>query len=367
MKAIADDAFVAPELQPFVEQWGRYAPPAAEAQAITFDQYMAWTPEECNKMELVDGRPLIGGQDDGVERMLAFLMRAFGLAHTLRLGQADLWRKVLAPIEVAVPVDGWTVLPEPPPITTRDPVLGRRHAVSWLLTLTRSGAGRHRKGDTWLTGPFAVRTDKDTILIPDGLYISSERRHLFQAYCLEGAPDWVLEAPWPAGMAFCRQQKVPLYTRNGAREVWVLNWARHSLEIYAPSEGQPRLLAKYRPGEAVRSTLFDDLALDVSQLIERGFPTSTSSTKEERIARLEWRARPELAPQPIDGDSFHVWKPQEYHKLEIIEGQVFVGGLVEEAERTLAFLLRAVGLLDAVRLASVEEWHKAVDRVMAER
>ena len=33
--------FVAPGLRPFVEQWGRYAPPEAEAQAITFEQYMA--------------------------------------------------------------------------------------------------------------------------------------------------------------------------------------------------------------------------------------------------------------------------------------------------------------------------------------
>lgn len=182
-----------------------------------------------------------------------------------------------------------------------------------------------------------------------------------QAYHLEGAPDWVLEAPWPPGIAFCREHKVPLYIRGGAREVWVLNWARHSLEIYGPAEGQPQLLGKYRPGEIVRSTLFDDLALDVGQLIERGFAPTTSSKKEERIARLGWRARPELDPQAIDGDGFHTWKPQEYHKLEIIEGQVFVGGLVEEAERTLAFLLRAVGLRDAVRLASAEAWRRAVE------
>lgn len=365
VKAMTADPFVAPELQPFVEQWGRFAPPMAEAQAITFEQYMAWTPEECNTMELVGGRPLIGGQDDGVERMLAFLMRAFGLAHTLRLGPADLWRKALAPLEVTVPADGWAPLPEPPAIAARDPVLGRRHAASWLLTLTRVGVRRHRRGDTWLIGPFAVRPDVNTILIPDGLYISAERRHLSQGYYLEGAPDWVLEAPWPPGMALCRQQKVPLYVRSGAREVWILDWGRHRLEVYGPSDEQPRLLGKYGPGETVRSTLFDDLVLDVGTLIERGFPASTTSKKEDRTTRLGWRARPELAPQAIDGESFHAWKPQEYHKLEIIEGGVFVGGLVEEAERALAFLLRAVGLRDAVRLASVEEWRRAVDIAMA--
>lgn len=112
--------------------------------------------------------------------------------------------------------------------------------------------------------------------------------------------------------------------------------------------------------------MFDELALDVGELIERGFPASTTSKKEDRTARLGWRARPELTPQAIDGDSFHVWKPQEYHKLEVIEGKIFIGGLVEEAERALAFLLRAVGLRDAVQLAPVEAWRQAVDRVMAE-
>ena len=69
-------------LQRYIDQWGRYAKPEAEPQLIRFEQYMAWTPEECNKLEMIDGRLLVGNSEDGAERMVAFLMRTLGLAHT---------------------------------------------------------------------------------------------------------------------------------------------------------------------------------------------------------------------------------------------------------------------------------------------
>lgn len=363
MKAMtADGTFVAL----LRERWGRYAPPEAEAQPITFEQYVAWTPEECNKMELVEGRPLIGGQDDGVERMLAFLMRTFGLAHVLRLGSADLWREALLPLEVTVPAGGWTPLPEPSPVTVQNHTLGRRQAGSWLATLTRLQVDRRWSEGTWLSGPFAVRTDGNTVLIPDALYVSPEHRHRLQEYHLENAPDWVLEAPWPPGMSFCRRRKVPLYIKGGAREVWVLDWAARSLEIYGSSKGQPLLLGRYGPGDTIRSALFDELAFDMGALVDREFPVPTRS-KGDRVARRGRRARPELAPCTMDWEDFRAWKPREYHKLEIVAGRVTVGGLVEEAERTLAFLLRAVGLLGAIQLAPAENWRDAVHKVNVEK
>jgi hypothetical protein len=60
MTAIAAYAFVSPGLQSFVEQWDRYVLQMTKAQAITLEQYMPWTLEECNKMEWADGRLLEG-------------------------------------------------------------------------------------------------------------------------------------------------------------------------------------------------------------------------------------------------------------------------------------------------------------------
>jgi hypothetical protein len=51
-----------------VARWGRYAVPGVESQPITFEQYMAWTPEESTKAELVNGRVELGGGPDSVER-----------------------------------------------------------------------------------------------------------------------------------------------------------------------------------------------------------------------------------------------------------------------------------------------------------
>lgn len=59
-------------LQPLIDRWGRYAVPEAEPQPIRFEQYMAWTPEECNKLEMAEGRLLVGNPDDGIERRVYF-------------------------------------------------------------------------------------------------------------------------------------------------------------------------------------------------------------------------------------------------------------------------------------------------------
>lgn len=76
----------------------------------------------------------------------------------------------------------------------------------------------------WLIGPFAVRPTEaaETVLVSDWLYISIERQVDSRDYYLAGAPDWVLEAPWPGGLAFCREVKLPLYFEGRAQEIWML-------------------------------------------------------------------------------------------------------------------------------------------------
>ena len=116
-------------LQPFIDQWGRYATPEADPHPARFEQYMAWTPEECNKLELVAGQLQVGNPEDGTQRMLAFLMRAFGLTHTLRLAPASAWQPALAHIGVPMsPDQTWSLLPEPPAPPAKDSILARRQA-----------------------------------------------------------------------------------------------------------------------------------------------------------------------------------------------------------------------------------------------
>lgn len=363
-------------LQSLIDRWGQYAVPEAEPRPIRFEQYMAWTPEECNKLEMVEGRLLVGNPEDGTERMLAFLMRAFGLVHTLRLAPASAWRPALAEIDVTVaPGREWSVLPEPPAPSERDPTLARRQAASRLALDVRLRADATGVSGRWLIGPFAVRpaAEAETVLIPDWLYVSSERKDDFQEYYLAGAPDWVLEAPWPGGLSFCREVKLPLYFEGGAQEVWVLDWGGQAVEVYVHAAGKPVLAGRYGSGDRIRSDLFPELSLDVdrvlgeeSQLTARDGPESRKNgkwkmergkgNKGEGSVQLGRRAWPQPEPQPLDIDHLSAWRPAEWHKLEIVDGQVYMGGTREEAERALALLLTNVGLTEAVELAPPARW-----------
>jgi len=383
-------------LQSLIDRWGRYATPDAELQPIRFEQYMAWTPEECNKLEMVEGRLLVGNPEDGTERMLAFLMRAFGLAHTLRLAPASAWRPALAEIDVTVaPGREWSVLPEPPAPSERDPVLARRQAASRLALDVRLRADATGVSGRWLIGPFAVRpaAEAETVLIPDWLYVSSERKDDFQEYYLAGAPDWVLEAPWPGGLAFCREVRLPLYFEGGAQEVWVLDWGGQAAEVYVHAAGKPVLAGRYGSGDRIWSDFFPELSLDVdrvlgeeSQLtardrpgsgragwdgpgsdeVDRDRPGSRESEKRKKgnkgegSVQLGRRARPQPEPQPLDIDHLSAWRPAEWHKLEIVDGQVYMAGTREEVERALALLLANVGLREAAELAPPAHWQAAL-------
>ncbi len=168
-------------LERCVARWGRYAVPEVEPQPITFEHYMAWTPEESTKAELFDGRVVLGGGDDSVERMLAFMLRAFGLREAVQLAPAALWRQALAlaaegrpvpaPVELEPTVEPGEVDPD-----AEDRLVERR------------GAGR----DLWFAlwkhtellgwkgtglGILAVKIGDD-VLVPDGLFLADNRKDL---------------------------------------------------------------------------------------------------------------------------------------------------------------------------------------------
>ncbi len=352
-------------LESFIERWGRYAVPEAGPQPIQFEQYMAWTPEECNKLELVDGRLLVGNPEDGTRRMLAFLMRAFGLIHTLQLAPASAWRPALAEIGVTLtPGCEWPVLPEPPEPSEADPVLARRQAGTRLALDVRLWANASEFSGRWLIGPLAVRptAEAETVLIPDHLYIASERKQISQEYYLAGSPDWILEAPWPGGLVFCQEVKLPLYFQGDAQEVWMLDWGKQFVEVYSRADGGPTLAGRYGPSDHIQSPLFPNLSLSLDQAIRQEdlFRRASRGKVRESLLQLGRQARPRPEPQPLDIDRYAAWRPSEWHKLEIVDGQVYMGGTREEAERALALLLANVGLTEAARLAPAAHWQVAL-------
>lgn len=68
-------------------------------------------------------------------------------------------------------------------------------------------------------------------------------------------------------LAYDRHVKVPLYTRTGVPEVWIVNLNDERVETFAsPSGGAYQATAVYSRGEEVQSSALRDLRLSVSEI-----------------------------------------------------------------------------------------------------
>ncbi|XXY52751.1 Uma2 family endonuclease [Sorangium sp. So ce269] len=81
------------------------------------------------------------------------------------------------------------------------------------------------------------------------------------------APDWICEVLSPSTASFDRDEKMPVYAREGVRCAWLVDPIARTLEVYVL--GQDRrwgLAATHRDAAHVRVEPFDAIELDLSVL-----------------------------------------------------------------------------------------------------
>lgn len=83
----------------------------------------------------------------------------------------------------------------------------------------------------WLTAPMDVVLDEGAVLQPDLLWIAPERQAIIGKRIM-GAPDLVIEILSPATLKRDRGPKFALYERYGVRELWLVNPAPPSIEVW---------------------------------------------------------------------------------------------------------------------------------------
>lgn len=78
-------------------------------------------------------------------------------------------------------------------------------------------------------------------------------------------PVVVFEVVSPRGQEYDVEKKVPLYSRSGIREAWIVDQFRKVVDVHDLAAGT---LVAYGPGESARSTAIPGFALDVARLLE---------------------------------------------------------------------------------------------------
>jgi Uma2 family endonuclease len=127
----------------------------------------------------------------------------------------------------------------------------------------RTGAGLA------MIAPGVVFSDT-TAVAPDVVWISQERRSrvLGDDGRLYGAPDLAVEvlSPGPKNERRDRETKLALYSQQGVREYWLVDWQQRSLAAYRREQAALRLTATLYEADTLESPLLPSFSCLVSHL-----------------------------------------------------------------------------------------------------
>jgi Uma2 family endonuclease len=118
-------------------------------------------------------------------------------------------------------------------------------------------------------GPGVVFDDYNAV-IPDIVYVSSERQHIVTERGLIDAPDLAIEvvSPGEKNSERDRQLKRQLYGRRGVREYWVVDPQLRTIEVYRLQENVLVLEATLRGSDVLTSALLPGFSCAVSEIFD---------------------------------------------------------------------------------------------------
>lgn len=118
-----------------------------------------------------------------------------------------------------------------------------------------------------LTAPCDVVLDQPSVVQPDILYVSRERRNIITGPNIQGAPDLVVEIISPSSTKTDRETKRDLYAKHGVRHYWLAEpfeeWVR-AYELGA--DGFYELVAEAHGSQHFSAPPFPDLAIPLAEL-----------------------------------------------------------------------------------------------------
>ena len=119
--------------------------------------------------------------------------------------------------------------------------------------------------------PYDVAIDEHNTFQPDVLFVSNERRHVFDDvnHGINGTPDVVVEVLSQSTRNRDLEVKLPVYARNGVREMLAVDLSAESVAKYV-GDGQSMTLARvYGPDDVLTSDAMPGVAIDLGPIFAR--------------------------------------------------------------------------------------------------
>lgn len=123
-------------------------------------------------------------------------------------------------------------------------------------------------GETYLP-PFDVYLDEHNTFQPDLMFVSSEQRHIIGDRGVTGAPDVVVEVLSESTRQRDLNVKLPVYVRNGVREMLAVDLAAETVAKYV-GDGQSMTLQRvYGLGDVLTSEAMPGVAIELAPIFAR--------------------------------------------------------------------------------------------------
>ena len=113
--------------------------------------------------------------------------------------------------------------------------------------------------------PTDVVLSPESVVQPDILFVSNERRGIITEANVSGAPDLVVEILSPSTAERDRELKLTLYARYGVREYWIVDPDDETVEVMELGAEGAAGVRRYDAG-TVESVLFPRLSIALDDI-----------------------------------------------------------------------------------------------------
>ena len=117
--------------------------------------------------------------------------------------------------------------------------------------------------------PFDVYIDEHNTFQPDLLFVSAERQHILSERGVNGAPDVVVEVLSESTRQRDLNVKMPVYGRNGVREMWVADLRNGTVSKYVGDGETLTVEQVYGPDDILTSDALPGVAIDLAPIFSR--------------------------------------------------------------------------------------------------